>query len=81
MGTGGDEANGDDEEVHIIMCNDIINVLVEGLEREIALDVFRLGELRWWNQRLRISFGLWLGRRLTAWRKLKGEKRDVVWCK
>ena len=28
-----------------------------------------------------MDFVVWLGRRLTAWYKLKGSKREVVWCK
>ena len=28
-----------------------------------------------------MEFVVWFGSRLTAWYKLKGSKREVVWCK
>ena len=63
------------------MCNGRIKGLVEDLEIEISLDLLRLGDLRWWNKRLRMDFVVWVGRRLTAWYKLKGSKHEVIWCK
>ena len=81
MAMGDNATKVDDSEVRKIMWNGIIKGLVEGLEREIELDVLKVGDLRWWNRRLRIDFGVWMGRRLTAWSELKGEKQEVVWCK
>ena len=65
----------------MISWNGRIKGLVEGLEREIALYMLRSGAFRWWNKRLRIDFGVCMGRSLTAWYELKGEIQDVVWCK
>ena len=81
MDTGGYAENGDEVDVQIIIWNGIIKGLVEGLEIEIELNMLRVGALRWWHQRLRIIFGVWLGRRLTSCRELKGARWYFVCCK
>ena len=72
MAMGRNAANGDDAEVWKIMWNGRIKGLVKGLDREIALDMLRIGALRWRNRQLNIIFGVFMGMRLTDWRKLKG---------
>ena len=68
MAIWGDAEKRDDAEARDILWNGIVKGLIEGLERERELGVLRVGDLRWSNRRLRIGFGVWLGRRLTAWR-------------
>ena len=46
LATGGNASKGDDELVRKFMWNSRNKCLVEGLEREISLDVTRLGALR-----------------------------------
>ena len=45
-----------------------------------ALDVMRSGSFIWGNLQLRKYFGVCLGWRLPAWRELKEDNQEVVWC-
>ena len=61
--------------------NNRIKGLGEEEEKKILLGLLRTGYLHWYNQKLRIIFGVWYGYCLAACLNLKGVKAEMDWCR